>query len=428
MTEHSIENLAGNIFSSKTKEYFQEVIQTYYTNCYRSSVVMLYSVVISDLIYKLEELKDVYNDEVAKKILQEIEGLQQANPKSPDWENKLIEMISSRTRLLEISDVENINQLQKHRHLSAHPVLNQTSILFKPSKENVKSHIVNMLKGVLTKPPILSTKIFNELLKDLAFNRDRFTEDKDLKRFLVAKYFRNLRQETLNDIFKKLWKLIFKLENEECNVNREINYRTLLIIYNLNTSEILKLLKNEESHFNGILHGICTKYFFNFLFETPKVYNDLSELNKLHIDSEIKGSLDLKLLSWFVFPSIEEFHVFIIDTINKERTFFVSKEIMIKLKNLYKDFDKKFEYFDLVILIFAKSQSFDTADSNFNNLIEPYLVDFNNEQLTSIVKVINENSQINSRGQARYTNSLIKSEIEKKIPGFDFSKFYNFRY
>lgn len=428
MTEHSIENLAGNIFSSKTKEYFQEVIQTYYTNCYRSSVVMLYSVVISDLIYKLEELKDVYNDEVAKKILQEIEGLQQANPKSPDWENKLIEMISSRTRLLEISDVENINQLQKHRHLSAHPVLNQTSILFKPSKENVKSHIVNMLKGVLTKPPILSTKIFNELLKDLAFNRDRFTEDKDLKRFLVAKYFRNLRQETLNDIFKKLWKLIFKLENEECNVNREINYRTLLIIYNLNTSEILKLLKNEESHFNGILHGICTKYFFNFLFDTPKVYNDLSELNKLHIDSEIKGSLDLKLLSWFVFPSIEEFHVFIIDTINKERTFFVSKEIMIKLKNLYKDFDKKFEYFDLVILIFAKSQSFDTADSNFNNLIEPYLVDFNNEQLTSIVKVINENSQINSRGQARYTNSLIKSEIEKKIPGFDFSKFYNFRY
>ena len=124
MSEHSIENLIDNIFSSKTRDYFQEVIQTYYTNCYRSSIVMLYSVVICDLIYKLEELRDVYNDATSKKILLEIEGLQQANPKSPDWENKLVEMIADRTKLLEISDVENINQLQKHRHLSAHPVLN----------------------------------------------------------------------------------------------------------------------------------------------------------------------------------------------------------------------------------------------------------------------------------------------------------------
>ena len=85
---------------------------------------MLYSVVICDLIYKLEELRDVYNDATSKKILLEIEGLQQANPKSPDWENKLVEMIADRTKLLEISDVENINQLQKHRHLSAQPVLN----------------------------------------------------------------------------------------------------------------------------------------------------------------------------------------------------------------------------------------------------------------------------------------------------------------
>ena len=85
---------------------------------------MLYSVVICNLIYKLEELRDVYNDATSKKILLEIEGLQQANPKSPDWENKLVEMIADRTKLLEISDVENINQLQKHRHLSAHPVLN----------------------------------------------------------------------------------------------------------------------------------------------------------------------------------------------------------------------------------------------------------------------------------------------------------------
>lgn len=427
MAEHSIENLIDNIFNSKTREYFQEVIQTYYTECYRSSVVMLYSVVISDLIYKLEELKDVYNDATAKKILLEIEGLQRANPKSPDWENKLLEMISDRTKLLEISDVENINQLQKHRHLSAHPVLNQVSILFKPSKENVKSHIVNMLTAVLTKPPILSTKIFSELLNDLANNRDRFTEDKDLKRFLNAKYFKNLRQETLNDIFKKLWKLIFKIENEECNTNRQINYRALKIIYNLNSNEILKLLKNEEAHFNDVLPGECTTYFFDFLFETPKVYTTLSELNKAHIDHEIENSLDYKFLSWFKFDSISNFHEYIRDFISNGGGFTLDREIIDKLKALYKDFDMKFQYFDLAIAIFSKSNFFDTADSNFHQVIEPFLSDFTNDQLIAILSAVENNGQIHNRGMARYTNKLIKAEVDKKIPDYDFSKLYYFR-
>lgn len=427
MSEHSIENLVENIFNSKTREYFQEVIQTYYTNCYRSSVVMLYSVVISDLIFKLEELRDVYNDAIAKKILLEIEGLQKANPKSPDWENKLIEMIADRTKLLEISDVENINQLHKHRHLSSHPVLNQTSILFKPSKENVKSHIVNMLQGVLIKPPILSTKIFTELLNDLSKNRDRFTEEKDLKRFLNAKYFKNLRQETLNDIFKKIWKLVFKLENDDCDLNRDINYRTLTIIYGLNSAEILKLVKNEESHFDGILHGVCTKYFFNFLFDTPKIYKTLSELNKAHIDYEIENSLEYKFSSWFSFNSIFDFHTYLIDLMKAGYGFSLSRDIIDKLKALYKEFDMKSQYFDLAIAIFSKSNNYDTADSNFHQIIEPYLTDFSPDQLKEIVKSINENSQINSRGMARYTNKLIKTEIESKIPDFDYSKVYNFK-
>lgn len=427
MSEHSIDNLVENIFNSKTREYFKEVIQTYYTNCYRSSVVMLYSVVISDLIFKLEELKDVYNDGAAKKILLEIEGLQKTNPRSSEWESKLVEMIASRTKLLEISDVENINQLQKHRHLSAHPVLNQTSILFKPNKENVKSHIVNMLKGVLTKPPILSTKIFVELLNDLNVNRDRFTEEKDLKRFLNAKYFKNLRQETLNDMFKKLWKLVFKLKNEECDLNREICYRTLLIIYSLDSAEILKLLKNEESHFDGILNEVCTEYFFNFLFQKPKVYTTLSELNKAHIDYEIENSIDFKFLSWFKFNSITEFHDFIINTINENNRFKLSKEIIYNLKDLYKDFEMKFEYLDLTISIFGKSNYFDTADFNFQHIIEPNLSEFNEDQLKELVKAVCENGQIHNRGMARYTNKMIKSEIDNKISDFDFSKFNDFR-
>ena len=66
-------NLITSI-SKKTKEYFKEVISSYSNENYRSAIVMLYSVAICDILFKLEELKDMYNDEVAKEILQNIEN------------------------------------------------------------------------------------------------------------------------------------------------------------------------------------------------------------------------------------------------------------------------------------------------------------------------------------------------------------------
>jgi hypothetical protein len=66
------------------------------------------------------------------------------------------------------------------------------------------------LEGALIKPPILSKKIFSELIIEIAKNQDCFSDNKELKRFLKAKYFKNLRQESLNDIFKKLWKFVLK--------------------------------------------------------------------------------------------------------------------------------------------------------------------------------------------------------------------------
>lgn len=427
MIDYSIENLAEQIFHSKTKEYFEEVIQTYYTQCYRSSVVMLYSVVICDLVFKLQDLKDVYADITAKKILLEIEKIQTENPKSPDWENKLVELIGQRTSMLELSDIENINQLQKHRHLSAHPVLNQTSILFKPNKDNVKSHIRNILEGVLIKPPILSKKIFNELIVDIAKNQYRFSDNKELERFLVAKYFKNLRPESLNDIFKKLWKFVFKIDNDDCNNNRDINFRTLEIIISLDDRAIIKTIKNEESHYDNILRGEPTKYLIHLLFKFPKIYNALSEVSKSFIEFEIKNSYDFQLLSWFSYDSFAEYIVSITKEFEEGPRFVISHDNLKMVKDLAKDYNLKKEFLDLAITIFSRSNSYNNADNNFWYAIEQYLEDFSNEQLISIIEAINSNHQIYQRNASSYDNRKVKEVCDRKLPeSFDYSKYHNF--
>ena len=137
MRTFSIDLLTEEIKDINTREYFEEVSSSYYSGNYRSAIVMLYSVVICDLIYKLKELKHHYNDESAKGILEEITLLQEQKPSSPEWENKLLELVKERTKIFEVADFENVMHLQKHRHLSAHPVLLQDYNLYSPKRKQL---------------------------------------------------------------------------------------------------------------------------------------------------------------------------------------------------------------------------------------------------------------------------------------------------
>ncbi len=85
------------ISQTNTKLYFSEIISSYYNGNYRAAVTLLYSVVICDLVLKLQELKDRFNDSRAQGILSKIEQLQDANPTSPEWEKVIVdEMFASR--------------------------------------------------------------------------------------------------------------------------------------------------------------------------------------------------------------------------------------------------------------------------------------------------------------------------------------------
>ncbi len=53
LDEYSIEQRAMQIFDARTKEYFSEVLSCYAAGNYRSSVVMLWSVAVCDLLFKL---------------------------------------------------------------------------------------------------------------------------------------------------------------------------------------------------------------------------------------------------------------------------------------------------------------------------------------------------------------------------------------
>lgn len=430
MREYSLENLKEKIDNKNTQDYFNEVIQTYYIGCYRSSVVMLYSVVVCDLVYKLEDLRDIYNDPKAKKILLEIEKLQTSNPSSPEWEVKLVDMIQDRMDFLELSDITNIRQLQKHRHLSAHPVLNQTSLLYIPNKDTVKAHMRNMLEGILSRPAVLTTNIFEKLIEDLANINDTIDIEKDLERYLEARFLKNLRQETINIIFKKLWKFVFFLTDENCEEYRYINYKTILILMKKHESEIYKFIELDNRYFEVNTNDKHTNFIIvEFLFYYPKIYSYLSEDVKLVIASAFpkeNGALE----NWFLYDSFDQYFTEISDRKSSGKTLFFSRsELCIALQSLYKEHDKGKELLDIAIYIYGRSVLFDTADYNYSDCIEPFLKEFSKEQFIEIFEVTNTNSQIYARRKATNDNRQIYDEWVLRFgTAEDLQQYTNFRF
>lgn len=108
-SEYSIELQAEHIFNSKTKEYFHEVLSSYINGNYRSALVMLWTVTVTDLVFKLQDLVHIYGDTTAEGILKDISNKQNSNKTSPQWEVDLVDLINDRMEMFETHEITNIN-------------------------------------------------------------------------------------------------------------------------------------------------------------------------------------------------------------------------------------------------------------------------------------------------------------------------------
>lgn len=160
---------ADDIYFSRTREYFKEVLSSYANGNYRSAIVMLYSIAICDILYKLEELRDMYNDGNAKNILKEVETIRKDNSQysKSAWEKELIDKVRDKTNLLDLEAYTHLNHLYDYRNFSAHPALNDDYELLSPSSEIVIACIKNTLIDILIKPPIFLKEVFTLLRDDL---------------------------------------------------------------------------------------------------------------------------------------------------------------------------------------------------------------------------------------------------------------------
>lgn len=406
--DFSIDSAIERIYDSRTRDIFKEVWTSYVNRNYRSAIVMLWTTVICDLLYKLLELRDLYNDSNAESICNQILEKQKQNPKSPEWEKFLLEKVSSETKLLEPIEYENLKTIQEYRHLCAHPILGSTELLSSPNQDTVRSLIRNALESVLLKSPILSNKITDELVNDIAENESLLPNITALRKYLEAKYLKNLHTVTENYIFKALWKFVVVIENEDTKKYRHINFIALRIIYERRPTEINKYIEENKSFFSNVSNnGI--EYLHYFLSYYPKIFEYLNDSARIPLKNFAHSKLNYYCIAYYLSEDKCKHLINVAQTMAIKNE--ISQDDTIENKT-WEVLLSENEYRDLVykigIIHYCKSDQYSSTGMYFKRFIMPIIKELNESLLIELIEGINSNSNIYDRFYIENLHKFIK--------------------
>lgn len=433
---------SDKIYNAKTRKYFKEVESSFINGNYRSATVMLYSIVLTDIVFKLEDLKDMYNDTTAKSILDSVDKNINNDPESPKWEKDLIKDIKEKTKLLDKSTQQKIDELKKWRNLSAHPILEENYDLLTPSKETVAALMHDMLYGLLVKPPLFIKSVIDSLTDDLKKKKNiYYGDDEGLKIFLDNKYFDKMTVEMKCNVFQTLWKFSFmKPQDKSCSEDREVLCSTMQILYRSAPDSICDHIRNNPEKFQIEKDELileknklnCNSIVFHialFLVKNPKCYNVLSE--EVHNEFENltnyhKDTMLLKEAIYFCLGKSDEKKCLnmLANLMDDEIGHNYDANTIRTLGEVYTNRGCFNHFIDTVIDYFGESECYDWANNRYDTAIKPYLNKMNEIQFKHLLEVSNANNQIYNRYAFEQTFMEIKDAIGDNR-NIDLSKYCN---
>ena len=315
--------------------------------------------------------------------------------------------------LLDTLEYENLRYLQKQRHLSAHPVLNKERELHSPNKETVRSLLRNTLEDLLVKPPFYTQHIMKEILVDLAESSSVLNTREKVKKYVVSRYLGRTTESVELNIFRSVWKIVFKLENDECNENRLINLNLIEVLASRNSAKLVEEINGDKDFYSNIASaGEPLSYLIYFLSKQSDLYPILNEDARLKIQHCIESDAVGRTMGWFIKDNLNS-HADDIETWVRGEDHPTFKPSQFDALLDMADSDEWQEKFcKIVSVYYGCSSSYDQADSRFQSAIPKYIELFNREALMFLASQIEGNSQCYVRAQARHDYTVIKERID----------------
>lgn len=424
---------SSKIFFKEVRDYFEEVITSYTSGFYRSSIVLLYSTAICDAMKKLKEMKEVFNDEKAKNLLSDVETLRLQGKNYTEWEDNLIEKIKIQ-KIYDFDDIMNLSHLKEKRNLAAHPTLNNEYDLYKPTQEETLFFIKSMYK-IFIKPPFFCDDIIRKMDEDVTSRQNYFIGDYfKLKGYLERTYLSYMNEHMVAKAIKAYWKFVFRSSiNSDCKTYWELNRQVLGIIYDYNNSYTTTYFNDTSNHayLNQIDDDPETLIKMTyFISRHTEIYEVLNDENKEKLDTFLNkvDSFSYKLIAWFPDITPDNYLSSIeLPTQDWVERIILKNNIIRYLHSQTETRVSKDVLRKLYIKLYKNVNFYDESEDRFYSCIEPFLNDFTVDEFIEIITSINENHQHYENWYQRGHNDKIYTAAKGKLPtSFNLSNYPHF--
>ena len=434
----------NNVKNTRILPLLNEIKSSFYSGNYRSAIVITYTAIILDVLDKLTDLSEIYQDPNAQDILADVEK-KRKNKSNSEWENTLISEANKRTELIDDYELEDLMEIKRQRNNAAHPTTTydgNTWELKTISKETCQDIIRKSFEIIFLKPPILGRKINNKIIEfaNKSYHAIGITED-DFKKAIRDQYLNQLGSGPKERLLKSLFKLIFKqtYNDREANMGRQSSFALLKVLISDNKPQLLNTIKSDIEKFalelenyadlsleyNDLkfaqLKSLC---FADLIREFPSVKDWVKDSTKITLKNNLAHMLDSlpgvadndkkKLFVMKCTTVIDDCKVHLQYVLNllkdvkhNYRLSSIESNDLDKLYDTFCYYGEKERLIEFLLEQMTNAVSFNQADKDF--LGYSWLVEkLTEEQIYEMLARINENNQY-------YNNGNLNSFVEEFV-------------
>lgn len=409
--------------NSDSVNYFKEIVQSYYNQNYRATIVLLYSFVIYDLFIKLQDMANE-EDGRAHSKLSEINNMIKNDERYSRIENEIIQFFKDNCNLYFGKFIEDIEYLKNCRNKCAHLKVDDNT-LYVPSDYHARMLICSMYDNVFSVKAPFIMDLFKIAEKDVErYNKKIFyisyTDfDESIKTEITNKYLSRMTYESMKKSYKTFIKLLLVSDEQQCIENLYGLYAFTYVMTDYILRNGYSSLFNEESISNvflkikvhslednsdrrNALFMLMQKY--PYILSSVRYNKEVFEYMKNLVLSNAQGLRFYRLFN----PDEKE----TVYGYFKNNNSFYSPMYVEEIYDVVKECDdfEFSEYIKLMIGNIPGYNAFDVADS-FMDFFKGKLPELSIEDINYVMKEYSKNTQCTNRYRHSEDITVVKDYI-----------------
>lgn len=223
VTLTDLDSITEQVRNIHSREYINEAIVNYRSGAYRTAIIATWLALTFDIIEKIRELAERGDATAIVHTLALDNAIKNKNiPRMQSIEESILKVGYQDFDFVNDQEYIELKRLKNDRNLCAHPAFTNQNVLYQPSPELVRGHIVHCIQSVLIHQPVHGKSAIEEFRHDLTL--DSFPSDYGrIKSYIVPKYLNRTKDAFVRNITKILVKLLISNDTGYQSVSKKMH-------------------------------------------------------------------------------------------------------------------------------------------------------------------------------------------------------------